>query len=47
MRRHSSGYDLLFFIAIIASVIALGGGLAHVYELPRKLTLSRDAYFTV
>ena len=47
MRRHSSGYDLLFFIAIIASVIALGGGLAHVYELPRKLALSRDAYFTV
>jgi hypothetical protein len=47
MRRHSSGYDLLFFIAILASVIALGGGLAHVYELPRKLALSRDAYFTV
>jgi hypothetical protein len=47
MRRYSSGYDLLFFVAILASVIALGGGLAHVYELPRKLALSRDAYFTV
>jgi len=47
MRRHSSGYDILFFIAIFASVIALSGGLAHVYELPRKIALPRDAYFTV
>jgi hypothetical protein len=47
MRRHSSGYDTLFFIAIFASVIALGGGLAHLYELPRKIALTRDAYFTV
>jgi len=47
MRRHSSGYDILFFVAILASVIALGGGLAHLYELPRKMTLSREAYFTV
>lgn len=47
MRRHSASYDILYAIAILASVIALGGGLAHLYELPRKMALSRDAYFTV
>jgi hypothetical protein len=47
MRRHSPAYDILFFIAIFANVIALGGGLAHLFELPRKMALSRDAYFTV
>ena len=47
MRRHPASYDILYFIAIFVSVIALGGGLAHLYELPRKMALSRDAYFTV
>src|SRR5690242_6941163 len=47
MRRHTFGYDLLFFLAILATLLSLAPGLAHVFELPRKLTLSRDAYFTV
>lgn len=47
MRRHTAGYDVLFFIAIFATVIALGGALAHIFELPRKMVLSREDYFTV
>lgn len=47
MRRHTAGYDVLFFIAIFATVIALGGAMAHLFEMPRKLMLSREAYFTV
>src|SRR6185312_9632168 len=47
MRRHSTGYDILFFAAIAATLISLAPALAHLFELPRKMTLSRDAYFTV
>ncbi len=47
MRRHTAGYDVLFFIAIFVTVIALGGALAHLFELPRKMVLSREDYFTV
>lgn len=47
MRRHTAGYDVLFFITILATVIALGGALAHLFEMPRKMMLSREAYFTV
>src|SRR5262245_25115047 len=47
MRRHTAGYDVLFFIAIFATVLAAGGALAHLFEMPRKMMLSREAYFTV
>ena len=47
MRRQTSGYDALFFVAILASLISLAPGLAHLFELPRKMALPRDAYFTV
>jgi len=47
MRRHSSGYDLLFFAAILATVIALAPSLAHLFELPGKMEMGRGAYFTV
>jgi hypothetical protein len=47
MRRHSTGYDFLFFTAIAATLISLAPGLAHLVELPRKMALSRDTYFTV
>lgn len=47
MRRHTIGYDILFFLAILATLLSLAPGLAHVFELPRKLGLGRDAYFTV
>jgi hypothetical protein len=47
MRRHSSGYDLLFFAAIVATLISLSPALAHLFELPHKMTLPANAYFTV
>lgn len=37
----------VFFIALLATAIALGGALAHLFELPNKIALSRDQYFTV
>ena len=47
MRRYSSGYDFLFFTAILATLVSLAPGLAHLFEPPRKLSLSREQYFTV
>src|SRR5258706_2803611 len=47
MRRYSSGYDFLFFTAILATLVSLAPGLAHLFELPHKLSLSREQYFTV
>lgn len=47
MRRYSSGYDFLFFTAILATLVALAPGLAHLFELSHKLSLSREEYFTV
>ena len=47
MRRHTFGYDVLFFIAILATLLSLAPGLAHVFELPHKLALPRDQYFVV
>jgi hypothetical protein len=43
----SRSYDTLFFIAILASLLSLAPGLAHLFEMPRKLGLPREAYFTV
>ena len=39
--------DAAFFIALLATSFALGGALAHAFELPNKIGLGRDAYFTV
>jgi hypothetical protein len=47
MRRHSFGYDVLFFLAILATLLSLAPGLAHLFEMPSKLAMARDAYFTV
>lgn len=47
MRRYSSGYDFLFFTAILATLISLAPALAHLFELPHKMQLSREQYFTV
>lgn len=47
MRRHSTSYDVLFFAAILAALISLAPGLAHLFEMPRKMSLGREAYFTV
>ncbi len=39
--------DAAFFLALLATSIALGGALAHAFELPNKIGMSRDAYFVV
>lgn len=44
MRRASAA---VFFIALLASALALGAALAHALELPNKMALSQHDYFTV
>jgi hypothetical protein len=39
--------EAAFFIALLATSFALGGALAHAFELPNKFGLGRDAYFVV
>jgi hypothetical protein len=39
--------DAVFFIALLSTAMALGGALAHLFELPNKIGLAREAYFTV
>jgi hypothetical protein len=45
--RHSIGYDVIFFIALLATALALGAALAHALELPNKINLSKDEYFVM
>ena len=45
--RHSVGYDAIFFIALLATALALGAALAHALELPNKINLAKDEYFVV
>jgi hypothetical protein len=45
--RHSIGYDVIFFIALLATALALGAALAHALELPNKINLAKDDYFVV
>ena len=47
MSPWSRSQELIFFVAMMSSAIALGAALAHLLELPNKIGLSRDAYFTV
>ena len=46
-RRFRIVYDVVFFVALLATALALGGALAHALELPNKIGLSRDDYFVV
>lgn len=39
--------DASFFIAMLATAIALGGALAHAFELPGKIDLTQESYFAV
>jgi hypothetical protein len=38
---------LAFFVALLSTAIALGGALAHLFELPNKIALPREQYFIV
>ena len=43
----SLAQDAAFFVALLATALALGGALAHVLELPNKIGMSREDYFIV
>lgn len=39
--------DVIAFVALMATAVALGGALAHALEFPNKIAMSRDHYFIV
>jgi hypothetical protein len=43
----STAHDVAFFIALLATALALGAALAHALELPNKIGMSREQYFIV
>jgi hypothetical protein len=43
----TSSQNIAFFIALLATALALGGALAHALELPNKIGMSREDYFIV
>ena len=45
--NRSIGYDIVLFLALLATALALGAALAHALELPNKIGMSRDEYFIV
>jgi hypothetical protein len=49
MARHQRSWsrDAAFFVALLATALALGAALAHALELPNKIGMSREAYFVV
>ena len=42
-----AAYRAVFFVALLATALALGAALAHALELPNKIALGRDEYFIV
>jgi hypothetical protein len=44
---HASFLKFALAIALLSTAIALGAALAHLFELPNKIQLSRDDYFVV
>jgi hypothetical protein len=45
MAKQRSRIKIAFFVAIMATALALGGALAHAFELPNKMLMSRADYF--
>jgi hypothetical protein len=43
----SAGRNIVFFIALFATALALGAAMAHALELANKIGLSREDYFVV
>ena len=39
--------NVAFFVALLATAFAFGAALAHALELPNKIGMTRDDYFTV
>ena len=46
-RARAAAYDIAFFIALLSTGLALGGALAHLFELPNKIDLPLEEYFVV
>jgi len=46
-RTNSPISEVVFFVALLATALALGAALAHALELPNKMGLSRDEYLIV
>ena len=46
-KARSAAYDTAFFIALLSTALALRGALAHLFELPNKINLTREEYFVV
>lgn len=46
-RRDNKVIEIVFFVAIVSTALALGGGLAHLFELPAKMALPGEQYFIV
>lgn len=46
-RRNSKVIGFVCFVAIISTALALGGALAHLFELPAKMALPGDQYLIV
>lgn len=42
---HHLARNVAFFVALIATTLALGAALAHAYELLNKMRLDQEAYF--
>src|SRR5512145_1452610 len=47
MADHGKNINILRFVALLFTALALAPGLAHLLELPNKMTLSREEYLTV
>jgi hypothetical protein len=45
--NHSVAQNIAFFVALLATAMALGGALAHALELPNKIGMSGEHYFIV
>jgi hypothetical protein len=45
--KSSLSQDIAFFLALLATALALGAALAHALELPNKIGMSREHYFIV
>lgn len=45
--RKLTGTEIWLFVALMSTALALGGALAHAFELPNKIGLPRDRYFVV
>jgi hypothetical protein len=47
LRSIAMAIRILRFLAVLLTAVMLGAGLAHLFEMPHKINLSRDEYLTV